>query len=109
MDAPLVRKNNEQEGWRKTGASGQVLFTKGYQELKAKIHDRLLETIDLSLMDTVNETVLRQEIRKLVERILVEDNHTIPLNLSERERLLREVLDEVLGLGPLEPLMRDPS
>jgi pilus assembly protein CpaF len=44
-----------------------------------------------------------------VERILAEDNRTTPLNLSERERLLREVQDEVLGLGPLEPFMQDPS
>jgi pilus assembly protein CpaF len=82
---------------------------KEYYALKAKIHDRLLELIDLSLINTVNETVLRQEIRKLVERILAEDNPTLPLNYSEKERLFQEVQDEVLGLGPLEPFMRDPS
>jgi pilus assembly protein CpaF len=81
----------------------------GYYELKAKIHDRLLELIDLSLLNTVDEGVLRQEIRKLVERILLEDNLTLPLNYSERERLFQEVQDEVLGLGPLEPFMKDPS
>jgi pilus assembly protein CpaF len=68
-----------------------------------------LELIDLSLLNTVNEAVLKQEIRRLVERILVEDNHTLPLNYSEKERLFQEVQDEVLGLGPLEPFMKDPS
>jgi pilus assembly protein CpaF len=43
-----------------------------------------------------------------VERI-PEDNHTLPLNYSEKERLFQEVQDEVLGLGPLEPFMKDPS
>jgi pilus assembly protein CpaF len=84
-------------------------LSKDYHELKTKIHDRLLELIDLSLINTVNETVLRQEIRRLVERILMEDNHTLPLNYSERERLFQEVQDEVLGLGPLEPFIKDPT
>ena len=84
-------------------------LSKEYYDLKAKIHDRLLELIDLSLIDTVNEAVVRQEIRRLVERILVEDNPTLPLNYSEKERLFQEVQDEVLGLGPLEPFMKDPS
>ncbi len=92
-------------------ARGSIRFpvSKEYYELKAKIHDRLLEMIDLSLINTVNDAALRQEIRRLVERILVEDNHTLPLNYSEKERLFQEVQDEVLGLGPLEPFMKDPS
>ncbi len=110
MGVSLSRKINgdhEQPGLTK----GVIRFpqSKEYYELKAKIHGRLLELIDLSLLDTVNEMVLRQEIRKLVERILVEDSHTLPLNYSEKERLFQEVQDEVLGLGPLEPLMKDPS
>jgi pilus assembly protein CpaF len=110
MGVSLGRKINgdhEQPGLSR----GAIRFpqSKEYYELKAKIHDRLLELLDLSLLNTVNEAVLRQEIRKLVERILVEDNHTLPLNYSEKERLFQEVQDEVLGLGPLEPLMKDPT
>ncbi len=110
MGVSLNRKINgehEQPGL----ARGAIRFpvSKEYYELKAKIHDRLLELIDLSLLNTVNEAVLKQEIRRLVERILVEDNHTLPLNYSEKERLFQEVQDEVLGLGPLEPFMKDPS
>lgn len=109
MDASLGNKTDVQNERPGTGRTGRVPFTREYHELKARIHNRLLEVIDLSLINTVNESVLRQEIRKLVERILVEDNHTIPLNYSEREALFGEVQDEILGLGPLELLRRDPS
>jgi pilus assembly protein CpaF len=65
--------------------------------------------IDLSLLDSLEENVLRQEIRKLVERILAEDKNSVPLNFSERERLFKEIQYEVTGLGPLEPFMQDPT
>jgi pilus assembly protein CpaF len=78
-----------------------------YHELKSNIHDKLLDTLDLSLLDSLDPQVLRQEIGKLVEEILASD--PTPLNLRERERLIREVQDEVLGLGPLEPFLQDPT
>ncbi len=110
MGVSLNRKINGDHGQPglMRGAIGFPV-SKEYYELKARIHDRLLELIDLSLINTVNEAQLRQEIRRLVERILVEDNQALPLNYSEKERLFQEVQDEVLGLGPLEPLMKDPS
>lgn len=80
-----------------------------YFEFKAKIHDRLLDLIDLSLIDSLDQDMLKREIRKVVERILYEDNNKVPLNLSEREKLFREIQDEVLGLGPLEPFLQDPT
>jgi pilus assembly protein CpaF len=84
-------------------------FTKEYYELKTRIHDRLLSLIDLSLLESLNENVLRQEIRKLVERILIEEKNSVPLNFNERERLFKEIQYEVMGLGPLEPFMQDPT
>ncbi len=110
MEVSLNRKiigDQEQPG----PARGRTRFamSKEYLELKAKIHGRLLELIDLSLISTVDQPLLRQEIRKLVERILVEDNYALPLNYSEKEKLFQEVEDEVLGLGPLEPFMKDPT
>ena len=87
----------------------RFLITKEYYELKTRIHDRLLNMIDLSLLDSLEENVLRQEIRKLVERILAEDKNSVPLNFSERERLFKEIQYEVTGLGPLEPFMQDPT
>ena len=85
------------------------LITKEYHELKAKIHDRLLDLVDLTIIDSLDETTLRQEIKKLVERIMADDGLNFPLNLIEREKLFSEIHDEVLGLGPIEPLMKDPT
>jgi pilus assembly protein CpaF len=79
-----------------------------YYELKTKIHYRLLDTMDLSLMEKMDNEQLKQGIKGLTEKILAEEK-TIPLNFSEREKLIQEIQDEVLGLGPLEPFMQDPS
>jgi pilus assembly protein CpaF len=91
------------------GKLEQFLITKEYYELKTRIHDRLLSLIDLSLIDSLDEAMLRQEIRRLVERILMEDKRSIPLNYNERERLFKEIQYEVMGLGPLEPFLQDPT
>jgi pilus assembly protein CpaF len=80
-----------------------------YYELKKTIHDRLLDLIDLSRMDALGPAQLRAEIRRIVEQILGEQRTAVPLNLLERERLFREIEDEVLGLGPLEPFLKDPG
>ncbi len=78
-----------------------------YHELKSRMHDRLLDMMDLSIMDSLDPQVLRQEIRKLMAEIL--RTETTPMNSAEKDRLIKEVEDEVLGLGPLEPLLRDHS
>ena len=80
-----------------------------YFELKTKIHNRLLDLTDLSIIETLDHSVVRSEIRGLIERILSEEENGMPLNLSEREKLFSEILDEVLGLGPLEPFLQDPK
>jgi pilus assembly protein CpaF len=82
-------------------------FGTEYQELKSRVHNRLLDLLDFSLLDSLDKPSLRQEIIKLVEQIL--GGETVPLNFRERESLVKEVQDEVLGLGPLEPLLRDPT
>jgi pilus assembly protein CpaF len=86
-----------------------VPAVKEYNELKTSIHERLVEIMDLSLLDSVEHNTLKQEIRRLTERILAEADFKVPLNMEERERLFREIQDEVLGLGPIEPLMQDPT
>ena len=78
-----------------------------YQELKSRVHNRLLDLLDFSLLDSLDKPALLREIVKLVEQILA--GETVPLNFRERERLVKEVQDEVLGLGPLEPLLQDPT
>ena len=83
--------------------------TNEYQELKTTIQNKLLDAIDLKLLDTIEKDQIRQEIRRLAERILSEEKITVPLNFQEREKLLKDVEDEVMGLGPIEPYMRDPT
>ena len=78
-----------------------------YFDLKSRIHDRLLDIIDLSIIDKIERDDLEFQIRQVVERILKEESYTLPLNLNEREKIFTEILDEVLGYGPLEPLLKD--
>ncbi|MGD9054168.1 MAG: CpaF family protein [Desulfobacterales bacterium] len=80
-----------------------------YFELKSRIHDRLLNLIDLSIIDKLDRQTLGAQIRKVVEKILREESFSLPLNLPEREKIFSEILDEVLGFGPLEPLLKDPT
>jgi len=80
-----------------------------YNELKTKIHDRLIDILDLSIIDSLDRDVSRREIKKVIEGILAEDGFAIPLNSQEREQFLREIQDEALGLGPIEPFMYDPT
>ncbi len=88
----------------------QMIFTptNEYYELKTRIHDKMLDLMDLTLIDSLDQHILRREIGKLIEKILYEESSSVPLNLTEREQLTREIQDEVLGLGPLEPLLQDP-
>ena len=80
-----------------------------YFELKARIHDRLLDLLDLSLIDKLDRESLSIQIRKVVEKILREESFNLPLNMAEREKIFTEIMDEVLGYGPLEPLLKDPT
>jgi pilus assembly protein CpaF len=78
-----------------------------YEELKARVHQKLLDRVDLAVMESMPPERLLVEIKNLVERLLVEDN--IPINEAERQGIVRDIQNEVLGLGPLEPLLADPS
>ncbi len=83
------------------------LYDRDYQALKDKIHEKVMDQLDLSLLDSLDKQFLRQEIHKLIMKIL--ETETVPLNFQERETLIREIQDEVLGLGPLEPLLQDST
>ncbi len=80
-----------------------------YFEFKSMIHDRLLNLLDLSLIDKLDRETLSAQIRQVVDKILREESFSLPLNLSEREQFFTEIIDEVLGLGPLEPFLKDHS
>jgi pilus assembly protein CpaF len=90
-------------------ANVQGLRREQYHELKTKIHDRLIDLMDLSMVDRLEEGELRREIAKLVQAILMEEFGQTPLNSVERQVLVGEIQDEVMGLGPLEPFLKDKS
>lgn len=81
--------------------------SRAYQDLKAKMHMALLERIDLEAMEALTPDRLREELRNLVENLLQEEN--VVVNENERRNLVRDIQYEMLGLGPLEPLLADPT
>ena len=84
-----------------------ALSQANYQKLKTGIHQKLLDSVDLSIMESLPSERLREEIATLVERLLMEDGAVI--NEVERRGLIRDIQHEMLGFGPLEPLLADPS
>jgi len=77
------------------------------QAVKSHIHRRLLERLNLSNLDRLDRDAVMETIRSLVRELLAAES--IPLNLEERDELIRQILDEIFGLGPLQPLMEDPT
>ena len=77
-----------------------------YLELRASVHRKLLNRLNLEALANADRARAEGEIRSLLGLLLSEE--ATPLSLSERETLFTEVLDDVFGLGPLEPLLRDP-
>jgi pilus assembly protein CpaF len=81
--------------------------TPEYQELKFALHRKLLERINLEALSALGGERVRGEIRAAVSKLLEEES--TPLSRLEKERITEEVLNEVFGLGPLEPLLQDPT
>src|SRR5678816_4732366 len=76
-----------------------------YLELRSQVHRKLLNRLNLEALAQTERPRAENEIRALLSQLLTEEN--TPISLSERESLFAEVLDDVFGLGPLEPLLRD--
>jgi pilus assembly protein CpaF len=85
----------------------QTAVRQQYLELRASVHRKLLGRLNLEALAHVERSKAEVEIRQLLVQLLSEES--APLSLAERETLFAEVLDDVFGLGPLEPLLRDPS
>jgi len=78
-----------------------------FNELKAKIHLKLLSLLDLPRLTEASESALQEDLRRGIDMILTEEK--IPLPAPEKERLCREIRNELMGYGPLEPLLADAS
>jgi pilus assembly protein CpaF len=78
-----------------------------YHELKHELHQKLVEKLDLATIERLPRDQLRDELRLIMNQILASSD--LPLNRIEREQMVEELLDEVTGLGPLEPLLADTT
>ena len=87
--------------------ASSVASQERYFELKTRVHQKLLNVLNMDALKAVSRERLRGEVQGVVERIVSDDR--LPITMPERDRLVEEVLDEVFGLGPLEPLLKDPT
>src|SRR5207244_338493 len=78
-----------------------------YQQVKADLHRKILDRLDLEKLGRTPGDAAREEVLVLIRNTV--NSEAVPLSFAERERLAREILDEIFGLGPLEPLLKDPS
>src|SRR2546425_7417534 len=80
---------------------------KSHQELKTALHRDLLNKIDLERLTSLQDVRARTQVQNVIYDLIGAAN--VPLSSAEKERICREVLHEVFGLGPLEPLLQDAS
>ncbi len=80
-------------------------YPREYQELKFTLHRKLLDRVNLEAVSILPDEQMKQEIRTAIASLL--DEEETPLSLAERDRIIEEVMHEVFGLGPLEPLLQD--
>ena len=103
---------------KETAANGAGLFNRGadeggqtgaqlFQEMKARLHRAIINRMDLSKLGQLEPEQLRTEVARLAEELILIEN--APLSSVERERLVNEVRHELFGLGPIEPLLADPT
>jgi pilus assembly protein CpaF len=78
-----------------------------YQQVKADLHRKILDRLDLEKLGRTAGEAAREEVLLLIRNTV--NSEAVPLSFAERERLAREILDEIFGLGPLEPLLKDPT
>ena len=101
-DTGWITDGADRPGPLDTDGSGSVL-----QEIKVRVHRQLLERLNLSNIDALDRAQVVEEIRQVVHDLLARE--AAPLNLDEREDLVEQILDEIFGLGPIEPLLQDPT
>ena len=106
-DANAVSSSSSQSNER----TGRIVRTVGdsvQQQIKTSVHKELIKRVDLDKLAGMQETLAaQQQLFLVIQQIIGEQG--VPLSASERDHLAQEVVDEVFGLGPLEPLLKDDS
>ena len=103
---PPVR-DEQQRRLLTTGDAGAFGEDQAHTQLKVELHQRLLNLINLSALETSSRAQIEDEVGSIIVEELGKQRHA--LNNAERKQLVADVLDELLGLGPLEPLLKDPT
>jgi pilus assembly protein CpaF len=88
-------------------ANLQAFERNEYQQVKADLHRKILDRLDLEKLGRTSGDSAREEVLILIRSSV--NGEAVPLSFAEREQLSREILDEIFGLGPLEPLLKDPT
>src|SRR5438874_10479052 len=88
-------------------ANVQTFERREYQQVKADLHRKILDRLDLEKLGRTPSTSAREEVLLVIRNTV--NSEAVPLSFAERERLAREILDEIFGLGPLEQLLKDPT
>src|ERR1700676_2275602 len=106
-----ANKNTQQVSWEqrllKNAGRGKTSLKPEYQELKFTLHRKLVDKINLEALATIDNQRVRSEVRQAVISLI--DAEPTLLSSLEKQQISDEVLDEVFGLGPLEPLLQDPT
>jgi len=89
------------------GGAGDGTGQHSFQEMKARLHRTLINRMDLTKLSNLSADQVHAEVSRLAEIVLAQE--AMPLSASERERLVSDVQHELFGLGPLEPLLKDPT
>src|SRR5690349_3059226 len=97
---------NGTAGANGNGAAPPVAVSASFDAVKRQVHNKLLETLDLVQARRMPREQLQVECSRRVDLLLGEQK--TPLSAPEKQKLLREVMDEIFGLGPVEELLRDP-
>jgi pilus assembly protein CpaF len=103
----LKDRLQEQQNGSGARATGALRASSELQELKARVHRILINKLDLSKLEQADQDAVQKDVKKVIERIL--DDENAPLSGAEREQIQTDVLHELFGLGPLEPLLADKT
>src|SRR5246127_3490553 len=107
MTTSSVRPGRYSRRVRKSMANLKAFERTEYQQVKADLHRKILDRLDLEKLGRTASDTAREEVLILIRTSV--NSEAVPLSFAERERLSREILDEIFGLGPLEPLLKDPT
>jgi len=101
-------KKNQRTKSQETDNPGTVSSRRdSFQELKIRLHKKLIDSLDLSVLTVLDRSILRDQIKGVLEKLLAEEE--LILSQENKERLISEIQSETLGLGPIEQYMHDPD